>query len=1225
MPLPLAVYVLWSLLATVLCLPADAAVPGVNATHVVIGQTAPFSGLAAEYGMRLAAGLRVAYEETNAAGGVRGRNMSLLSLDDGYTADLAAANLPTLANQTLLLASVCGSAINTRLLPTIVADGVPNVGPWTGAAVTRFPFHEEIVNVRASYTDEMVVQAILLVERLRVHRVACFYQNDAFGRTALEGISAALSHVGLQLMVSASYPSNTLDIEAAVEAIAGYPQPVQAVVMASLEAQNVKFLTLFRQDNRTDPNCTFLFISTGVTSMFASKVSQQWWPNLYFTHVVPPLDQPHLPILNQFMHASDRYLPPGLAPDHLVLEGYLNGRLIAEVLRGVPGDLTRAAFLEELYNTRLYAVGGLLLGLYSRNFTGCEQVVCASSIGLRAIFPATLHPATGAMHYDAALGHFTYPITELSFPITQIVRPLLFGQLLPLDDPIWRNVSESIGRALQAAFAALNAAGGVDGRPVQLVQRYYTGDPAPAAAALADRFALLAFVGSVVERSDALTAAAPAQVGTYQTGRPATGDPFSATQVLVQASLPLEVMALAAFAQQLGQPVHLRAPNTPDGEATLLVMVKSLHTLQLQPASTRSYVVATDALQGISTGTVIAVGSDADVQAWFQALAALPQLRLLVPSTQRTHLVGSVDTHRFPQASRLHYPTMFPPSSPAPAVGATEAALYGRLLGGLMAATLPTMGNSSLAYSTTPQLLAAFYGKQFQVAGVTLGPYYAATCTAARTTDCECNQGVRQVTVLSAAQQPEPFAFSYTLPGCAVEYEDLAPAPAAGQWYPWVVGGAGGAVLLGILSWALVRCGQRDNAAAPKNAGEPFCMVFTDIEASTHLWAAIPDVMTGAMHAHHALIRRLLAKYRVYEVKTIGDSFMCAARTPASAAQFAVALQREFFAYDWGTDAIDRAYLALQEGGAAWGGAHKAWNGPRVRVGLHYGMGEILLDPVSRGYDYYGTVVNTAARVEAACNGGQIGVTQAVYEALRGQVPGARLTDLGAQPLRGLAEPVHLYQLVPMELSDRTFPPLRLDRAAAVVEVPSPAHACDGLSASSTSSRVPLMQRCASYIIGPEPAGDGAWPPQIVVPAANPLSPDSLLGAAPWTTSPQARSPRPRSPSHRIEVTARDAPAAEGGAAAAHAERLEWDIDTDLGLSLRGCGGEDNDPPVSSPLEPAPLRHNPPQSCLTIMVSQPPSYLDVAALHAAGGDDPHNPANLSVGRLSPMRFRSDCA
>eukprot|EP00667_Euglena_gracilis_P028689 EG_transcript_36914 len=140
---------------------------GVNATHIVVGQTAPLTGLLSGYGIRLSAGLRVAFSEVNAAGGVQGRNLSLLVLDDQYTYVLAQKNFLALQNCSLLLAAVCGSSINDQLLPQVVAAGIPSMGPWTGSSMMRSPFYEQVVNVRASYADEMVVQAILLVKQLR--------------------------------------------------------------------------------------------------------------------------------------------------------------------------------------------------------------------------------------------------------------------------------------------------------------------------------------------------------------------------------------------------------------------------------------------------------------------------------------------------------------------------------------------------------------------------------------------------------------------------------------------------------------------------------------------------------------------------------------------------------------------------------------------------------------------------------------------------------------------------------------------------------------------------------------------------------------------------------------------------------------------------------------------------------------------------------------------------
>eukprot|EP00667_Euglena_gracilis_P002716 EG_transcript_2718 len=852
---------------------------GVNATHVAVGMTGPFTGLQAEYGARIAAGLRTAFAEANAAGGVQARNLTLITMDDGYLVSRSVANFPALSSQALLLAGVYGADINTALLPLEVAAGVPHVGPFSGSLTIRTPFHQEVINVRASIPDEMVVLASILVEKLRVHRVACLYQNDSFGQTSLSSVTAALNYVGLQLMVAAAYQPGSTAIEPALETIAGYPLKAQAVVMASLETQSVKFIRLFRQDNRTDPDCNFLFYSGGATSAFANKTNRQDWGSFYFTQVVPPLDTPDLPIVSQYQSAAAQYLPPGMSPDLITFQAYLAGRLTAHVLRGIPGAITRQSFLDELYNTRLYVFGGLLLGLYGRNFVGCETAVCNSSIGLRTVFPATLHPATGVMHYNASLGSYSYSLTKLSYPVTNIVRPLLFGQLLPTDDPVWRWVAEAIGQALLSAFAALNAAGGVDGRPVELIQRYYAGDPAPYAAAVADRYELLALVGSVVNRSQSLQPYAAAQIGTYQTDPPAEYTAYNYSEVQVQASLPLELMALAAFAYRLGAPVHLRAPATEAGRTALRAMVQSLHSLQQQPASSQTYGSAAEALQGASPGTVIAVGSDADVEAWFSALAALPQLRLLVPSPRAVHLLATLNVAAYPQASRLHYPYMFSTRSLQVVSGpdVNDAVLYGQLLGNVLTAVLASSGNTSLAYSTTPQLLSSWYGSQYKYNGVTLGPYYSAACSAPAADDCECNEGVRQVAVLTAARLPQPVAFNYSSDTCRVAYRDLAVAPTQGPWFAGVIAGCvGGVMVLALCGWWLSRRSRRNNAAAPKDSGEPFCILFTDIQSSTHLWATVPDLMATALHVHHTLIRRLIAKYNLYEVKTIGDSFMCA-------------------------------------------------------------------------------------------------------------------------------------------------------------------------------------------------------------------------------------------------------------------------------------------------------------------------------------------------------------
>ncbi|RNF00951.1 receptor-type adenylate cyclase [Trypanosoma conorhini] len=199
--------------------------------------------------------------------------------------------------------------------------------------------------------------------------------------------------------------------------------------------------------------------------------------------------------------------------------------------------------------------------------------------------------------------------------------------------------------------------------------------------------------------------------------------------------------------------------------------------------------------------------------------------------------------------------------------------------------------------------------------------------------------------------------------------------------------------------------------------------------------------MPDAVATHHRLIRALIAKYHCYEVKTIGDSFMIACKSVFAAVQLVRELQQVFLQHDWGTGALDEAYRKFEEGRAEEDAEgyvpptarleaavyRQYWNGLRVRVGVHTGLCDIRRDEVTKGYDYYGGTSNMAARTEAVGNGGQVLLTRAAYMALstteREQV---EVIALGAVALRGVPEPVEMYQLD--AVPGRTFAALRLEK-----------------------------------------------------------------------------------------------------------------------------------------------------------------------------------------------------
>eukprot|EP00667_Euglena_gracilis_P003042 EG_transcript_3048 len=261
----------------------------------------------------------------------------------------------------------------------------------------------------------------------------------------------------------------------------------------------------------------------------------------------------------------------------------------------------------------------------------------------------------------------------------------------------------------------------------------------------------------------------------------------------------------------------------------------------------------------------------------------------------------------------------------------------------------------------------------------------------------------------------------------------------------------------------------RDNAHAPKDPDKPFAVVFTDIQSSTELWGRNPAEMSRCLQIHHRLIRQLIRKHRLYEVKTVGDSFMVTTTCALDALRFALVLQLTFYDHYWDWDGAEELY---QETTLAFDRSPRGptsdveygdvWNGLRVRIGAHYGKGKVTYDEVSKGYDYYGPVVNTAARIEAAAHGGQVVVSDALLKALPAPPDPSLglLVPLGTVPLRGVAEPPALVEVKPLSLQGRRFPALRLDRAKDDGPLETP------LSASRGS---PTLQQLAGWLSNPMP------------------------------------------------------------------------------------------------------------------------------------------------------------
>ncbi|KEY65168.1 hypothetical protein S7711_08278 [Stachybotrys chartarum IBT 7711] len=150
-------------------------------------------------------------------------------------------------------------------------------------------------------------------------------------------------------------------------------------------------------------------------------------------------------------------------------------------------------------------------------------------------------------------------------------------------------------------------------------------------------------------------------------------------------------------------------------------------------------------------------------------------------------------------------------------------------------------------------------------------------------------------------------------------------------------------------------------------------IAFTDIKNSTTLWEMYPTAMRSAIKLHNEVMRRQLRRIGGYEVKTEGDAFMVSFPTATSALLWCFAVQMELLEVSWPSEVLNTVsgQAVFDNDGTL------IFKGLSVRMGIHYGGDHVSeRDPVTRRMDYFGPMVNKAARISAVADGGQIVVSR---------------------------------------------------------------------------------------------------------------------------------------------------------------------------------------------------------------------------------------------------------
>jgi serine/threonine protein kinase len=331
--------------------------PGVTPTEITFGLSAPLSGENRELGLGIQFGIETYFKHVNAGGGVHGRKLRLVALDDEHDPDKAVANVRRLIDEEQVFAFIgnVGSPTNEAALPLILQSRRVLFNPVSGARfLRRNPPDRYVFNYRASYDQETaaIVGYLLDVRRISADQIAVFAQNDLDGKDGFEGVQRALRKRGraTDRLLRVGCERNARDLTAAVDALLAARGRIRAVVMAATGKPASVFIRQVKDAGMSPLFTTLSFVGseTLAESLVASGGSCA--AGVLVTQVVPPFTSAATGVLRYREHLQTYF--PERAPGFVSLEGHIAAQILVEGLRNAGREPTSESLVEGLEKIR---------------------------------------------------------------------------------------------------------------------------------------------------------------------------------------------------------------------------------------------------------------------------------------------------------------------------------------------------------------------------------------------------------------------------------------------------------------------------------------------------------------------------------------------------------------------------------------------------------------------------------------------------------------------------------------------------------------------------------------------------------------------------------------------------------------------------------------------------------------------------------------------------------
>jgi len=317
--------------------------PGVTATEIRLGQTMPYSGPASAYGT--IGKVEAAYfAKVNDEGGINGRKINLISLDDGYSPPKTVEQTRRLVEQdgVLLTFQNLGTPPNTAIHKYLNQKKVPQLFVSTGATMWGDPEHFPwTMGWQPSYQTEAHIYAKYLLQNKPDARIGILYQNDDYGKDYVKGLKDGLgANAAKMIIAEQSYEVTDPTVDSQIVSLKGSGADVFFnVTTPKFAAQAVRKA----YDIDWHPLEILNNVSISIGAVLEPAGLDKSTGLLSAQYYKDPADPANAqePAMHEWLDFMKKYYPEGNTADAFNVYGYLAAQTMVQVLKQCGSDLTR--------------------------------------------------------------------------------------------------------------------------------------------------------------------------------------------------------------------------------------------------------------------------------------------------------------------------------------------------------------------------------------------------------------------------------------------------------------------------------------------------------------------------------------------------------------------------------------------------------------------------------------------------------------------------------------------------------------------------------------------------------------------------------------------------------------------------------------------------------------------------------------------------------------------